>query len=383
MSDATTRPNPTDLARELAARLPGPEHVRAPFATVPRHRFLPDVLWDENSVRHDRSADPDAWTRTAYTDQALVTQRDDGREDGTGLPTSSSSAPTVMARMLTAARIEPRDRVLEIGTGTGYNAALLSTLVGDDRVTSIEIDPRIAARARRSLIEAEFTPTVLTGDGENFATGLPGPAYDQAIATCTVGRVPAVWIRQVREHGRIVTPWAPTPGAPGGVLAVLDVADGRAEGRFEGGLAFMWARGQRRAGHRSPVGAEADTVTRVDGDPREPWLDGEQALLLSLLMPGWAHGMGQEDDAEEPYVWIASTTCPSWARLHADGRIERSGEWNLVDQVAQVREWWHDQGEPGYTDFGLTVDLARERQTLWLHEPHQTLWSTRRDAPHG
>ncbi|MGW9637420.1 methyltransferase domain-containing protein [Nocardiopsis alba] len=367
----------TALARTLAERLPAPGHIRDLFATVPRHRFLPDVVWGENRVRHDRTTDPDGWLHTAYTDQALITQRDDGVEGGRGVPTSSSSAPSVMARMLTAARIEHHHRVLEIGTGTGYNAALLASMVGDDRVTSIEIDPDVAARARRALIEAEFAPTVLTEDGEGRRVGYQPPC-DRLIATCTVSRVPDVWLRQIYGRGRIVTPWAPTPGGPGGVLAVLDVNGDRAEGRFEGGLSFMWARGQRQAGHVAPAGSAADTTTRVDGDPRTPWLDGDQALMLSLLMPGWRYGMRMEDGAEEPYVWLASTTCASWARLHADGRIEQAGGRKLVDQADQVRAWWRDRGEPDYTNFGLTVDLVRGTQTVWLREPSWTLWSTKR-----
>lgn len=378
MGTPVTHVVPRRLARDLAAQLPGPEHVRALFARVPRHRFLPDVMWGPGRAQYNRAANPNAWMRAAYTDQALTTQHDDGAaEGGRGVPTSSSSAPSVMARMLTAARIEHHHRVLEIGTGTGYNAALLASMVGDDRVTSIEVDPDVAARARRSLIEAEFAPTVLTEDGEGRRVGYQPPC-DRLIATCTVSRVPDVWLRQIHGRGRIVTPWAPTPGVPGGVLAVLDVDGDRAEGHFEGGLTFMWARGQRQAGHVAPAGSEADTVKRVDGDPREPWLDGDQALMLSLLMPGWRYGMRMEPDAEEPYVWIASTTCSSWARVHADGRIEQGGPRRLVDQAAQVRAWWQDRGEPDYADFGLTVDLVRGHQSVWLREPSWTLWSTKR-----
>ncbi|MET9712316.1 methyltransferase domain-containing protein [Nocardiopsis alba] len=366
----------TALARTLAERLPAPGHIRDLFATVPRHRFLPDVVWGENRVRHDRTTDPDGWLHTAYTDQALITQRDDGVEGGMGLPTSSSSAPTVMARMLTAARIEPDHRVLEIGTGTGYNAALLSGLLGARSVTTIEIDEAVAAAARSALHAHGVSPTVITGDGELSGEGFP--LYDQVIATCTVSEVPAAWVHQVREGGRIVTPWSPTPGAPGGVLAVLEVTSTRAEGRFEGSLAFMWARGQRRPGRGVPVDAVADQVDRVDGDPRESWLDGELSLLLALLMPHWCHGMGMEDGAEDPYVWIASTTCSSWARLHADGRVEQGGSRRLVDQASRAWEAWETWNRPEVSDFGLTVDLERGLQTVWIQGSQHVLWSARR-----
>src|SRR5699024_2234878 len=98
------------LAMSLAGRLQDggtPDHLARLFSVVPRHRFLPDVYWTEDRTRVDRPQDPGTWSRTAYTDQALTTQRDDGAKTGPGIASSSSSAPSVMARMLTAARIEP------------------------------------------------------------------------------------------------------------------------------------------------------------------------------------------------------------------------------------------------------------------------------------
>ncbi len=370
----------TPLARALAAQLAAPEHIRRLFAQVPRHRFLPDVMWGPGREQYDRTADPEGWLAVAYTDQALTTQRDDGAEGGMGVPSSSSSAPSVMARMLTAARIEPAHRVLEVGTGTGFNAALLCQLLGSGQVVTVEVDEGIAAGARSSLYAHGVHPTVLTGDAETYASG--GQAsYDRIISTCTVSRLPSVWVRQMRPRGRIVTPWAPAPGAPGGVLAVLDTTDSTAEGRFEGGLSFMWARGQRERGGTPPPhqGVPAERTEQVLADPRGPWLDGDQALLLSLLMPGWSYGMGQEPDATEPYVWLTSTTdTPGWARLHANGRIEQGGTRRLVDDANRAWALWESWDRPEISDFGLTVDLTRGVQTVWVHGPQHTIWSTRR-----
>lgn len=374
--------NPTmdhaPLAQALAERLPGDEHIRRLFAQVPRHRFLPDIMWGPDRTSYDRTTDPDEWLAAAYTDQALTTQRDDGHDGGMGVPSSSSSAPSVMARMLTAARIAPTHRILEVGTGTGFNAALLCQLLGSSAVTTIEIDQDIAAAARSALYAHGVYPTVLTGDAETYASGRP-PEFDRVIATCTVSRVPSVWVRQMRSHGRIVTPWAPTPGAPGGVLAVLDTTHGTAEGRFEGGLSFMWARGQRWPGQPAPdPDAAADHTETVSGDPRGPWLDGEQALLLSLLMPGWTYGMRMAPGAEEPHVWLSSTTCAGWARIHADGRVEQGGGRRLVDEAGRAWQLWQTWDCPTVSDCGLTVDLDRGVQTVWVHGPQHALWSTRR-----
>lgn len=150
-----------------------------------------------------------AWGRN----DAVVTQVDDGAENGPGLPTSSSSAPSIMAAMLDALDVRPDQWVLEIGTGTGWNAALLCELVGDaDRVTTVEVDPVLAERARGALEDAGYRTRVVTGDG---AAGFPALApYDRIIATCTVRDIPRAWLAQTRDGGLIVAPWSPRlPGA--------------------------------------------------------------------------------------------------------------------------------------------------------------------------
>jgi len=369
------------LAMSLAGRLQDggtPDHLARLFSVVPRHRFLPDVYWTEDRTRVDRTQDPGTWSRTAYTDQALTTQRDDGAKTGPGIASSSSSAPSVMARMLTAARIEPGMRVLEVGTGTGYNSALLSELVESRNVATVEIDPHLAECARGDLYAAGYTPDVIVGDGEYATTRYL--AHHRIIATCTVSVVPWQWLGHLYGHGRIVTPWAPTPGAPGGVLAVLDmVTPTLAEGRFEGPLSFMWARGQRWPTQPvPPLDARAEHIETTGLDPRKPWLDGETALLLSLLCPGWTYGMRMETEAEDLYVWLASTSCESWARLHADGRIEQSGRRLLANEARTAWQWWESQGSPEVADFGLSVDRGQGRQSVWLYEPENIMWSTRR-----
>ncbi|MCZ9339668.1 methyltransferase domain-containing protein, partial [Streptomyces sp. TRM76130] len=102
---------------------------------------------------------------------------------------SSSSQPSLMALMLAELRVADGDRVLEIGAGTGYNAALLCHRLGDDGlVTTVDLDPEITDSARRHLDAAGYHPAVVTGDG---ARGVPGRApYDRIIATCALPAVP-------------------------------------------------------------------------------------------------------------------------------------------------------------------------------------------------
>ncbi|MFC6886512.1 MULTISPECIES: methyltransferase domain-containing protein [Actinomadura] len=215
---------------------------------VPRELFVPERVWvrreDGWMVPLLRSEEPEEWERlVASDDEAVITQVDDGAHEKGTWPTSSSSSPEIMAIMLDALDVREGMRVLEIGTGTGYNAAVLASRAGPRNVTTVEIDPEISARAREALDKAGFAVRVVTGEGaEGYPPGAP---YDRVIVTAAVHRVPYVWVEQTRPGGVIVVPWGPTfhPEWP---LARLVVGkDGVAEGRFTGPSSFMPLRGQR------------------------------------------------------------------------------------------------------------------------------------------
>ncbi|MGI5269851.1 hypothetical protein ACQEUU_11935 [Nonomuraea sp. CA-218870] len=110
---------------------------------VPRHLFIPPValagLGGENPRLIDREADPRGWWDAVYSDNPIITQLDDGATDiGTapGDSTSSCSAPGIVAQFLELLDPEPGTQVLEIGTGTGWTAALLCHLVGAANVAT-------------------------------------------------------------------------------------------------------------------------------------------------------------------------------------------------------------------------------------------------------
>ncbi|NOG52663.1 MAG: methyltransferase domain-containing protein [Chloroflexi bacterium] len=108
--------------------------------------------------------------------------------------------------MLNQLMLKPGMNVLEIGAGSGYNAALMKELVGaEGRVTSLEPDQDIAERARENLARSGYgSVQVVTSDG---ASGYaPRAAYDRIICTATVWDVPQAWVRQLKPRGRLVTP---------------------------------------------------------------------------------------------------------------------------------------------------------------------------------
>ncbi len=161
--------------------------VRRAFLAVPRERFLPEVAEHEGLER-------------VYQNQAIVTVKDER-----GVPASSSSQPSLMAAMLEQLDLRAGHRVLEVGAGTGYNAALLAKLVGArGRVVSVELDPATARGARRALASVKSGARVVRGDGRD---GWPLAApYDRIIVTASTPAVPAVWHEQLVDGGLLELP---------------------------------------------------------------------------------------------------------------------------------------------------------------------------------
>jgi protein-L-isoaspartate(D-aspartate) O-methyltransferase len=179
----------TQLREALASQVIAQNHVSsgavaAALWDVPRHLFLPGLP-----------------PESAYRDEAIVTIRDvDGR------PVSSSSSPSMMAIMLDQLGLIPGQRVLEIGAGTGYNAALMRHVAGDTSlIVSVDIEPDAVAGARDNLARAGYPDvTVVCADG---AGGYPPYApYDRLIGTVGISDLAPAWLEQLTPGARIVAP---------------------------------------------------------------------------------------------------------------------------------------------------------------------------------
>jgi protein-L-isoaspartate(D-aspartate) O-methyltransferase len=164
--------------------------IEQAFRDVPRHLFLPDEPQER-----------------AYKDIAIIVKKSDE-----GVPTSASSQPSIMAIMLEQLELQPGMRVLEIGAGTGYNAALMADLVGETgRVVTIDIQPDLIAQARINLDRAGFerVQAIAADGGEGY---LPGAPYDRIILTASSWVIAAAWREQLKDGGRIVLPLSLTYG---------------------------------------------------------------------------------------------------------------------------------------------------------------------------
>jgi len=200
-------PSATNLRRALVADLEARGCIRSPairraFSTIPRELFVPEVRRREGLER-------------VYADIALVT-----RTTTQGAPISSSSQPAIMAEMLENLQLRRGLQVLEIGTGTGYNAALLSKLVGPSgTVTSVELEADLAATAESTLRAGGYPVTVVVGDAHEVIDP-QREVYDRIILTASSDHVPERWRDALVEGGLLELPLR-LPGSAGGEQVVV------------------------------------------------------------------------------------------------------------------------------------------------------------------
>jgi len=350
-----------DLAQRLGDALPA--GWRAAYDAHPRHLFLPDRVWVRIEEPLDRAADPDRWLAYAYSDDSVITQLHDGAACSEhGYPISSScSMPAVAFTMLGHLDPQRGDRILEIGTGTGWTAALLAHQLGDDQVVSVEVDPVVADTARGNLTRAGRRVLVVTGEGaEGYPPGAP---YDRVIATCSVHTVPYAWVTQTRPGGVILTPWGSTFENSALLRLTVDHR-GAAVGSIVDWATFMRLRTQRPVIPAEPE--DFDTIAdrgRTNVDLAD--LLGEHARFgIGLRVPDCRLSWDLGEDGYLSTLWLLAPD--SWASVH-DTTVRQTGARRLFDEVINAYSWWQHAGRPHRDHYGVTV--TAEGQQVWLDDP--------------
>jgi protein-L-isoaspartate(D-aspartate) O-methyltransferase len=234
--------------------------VRDAFLRVHRETFIPSVAEEQGIA-------------AVYQDEAFPI-----KTDVHGDAISSSSQPGIMAAMLEELQVSPGQRVLEIGAGTGYNAAILSRLAGrTGHVTSVEIDPGVARQAGRAVAAAGQRATVVARDGRSGWE--PNAPYHRMILTASSLDVPAALLTQLEEGGQLVMPLRLSDAVPFRQIVVTFKRIGRSLRSISvihGGFMRMRARSD---------------------DPSLPWpvseivetRDGTRHVLASLSGSTWGH----------------------------------------------------------------------------------------------
>jgi protein-L-isoaspartate O-methyltransferase len=356
-------------AHALADRVTHPgSRWHEPLRTMPRHVFVP-AWWRR---------DGDGWAlrngplQEVYADRSLVIRvgplhadHADPGEHPTGLPTSSSTEPSLAVSMYRYGQLADGLDVLDVGTGSGYGAALLCRRHDERHVTTIDVDPYLTKAAAARLDTVDLHPEVATVD----ATGpLPG-TYDRIVSMVSVRPIPPSWLRALRPGGRLVT----TIRGTWMIVTATKTPDG-IFGQVERNWAGFMA---TRAGEDYPPErtGRLEEIRDADGDDvhlgRYPLVDvadaWELSTMLELVAPGTEHHY-REDPGGRRTAWMTHPD-GSWARATAFGTdppvVHQTGPRRLWDELDAVREQWLLTGQAPFLGAKAmiledgTVKLAR------------------------
>lgn len=339
--------------------------VRRAFQTVPRHRFIRrrGTASPEEFLGVDRHHPTAADLDVIYADHVVMIHH----------PPSSASQPYVVARMLEWLELRPGMKVLEIGTGSGFNAALLAEGTGDPRlVHTIDIQEDLVAEAREHLAEAGYADVrVRCGDG---GAGWPAPRqgdaghradagpFDRIIVTAGSGDLPPAWLDQLAEGGVLVMPLATPP--VGDLQLRLRKHKGEVTGEFLDVFYFMSLQG---AYHMPGAGTGTPTGAGVRGFRNAIRTAPGYSCGMSWAHRSsfWTFARGQMEWFARPVEswqrrgteWVSAMTDPAAGLyvLHERGFLNAYGRPGPVWNFGALVERWKAHGWPTLTDYDIRV----------------------------
>ncbi|WP_229686891.1 protein-L-isoaspartate O-methyltransferase family protein, partial [Longimycelium tulufanense] len=343
------------------------------FAAVPRHRCLRRFRYraDEHTLAPDTMPD-EAVLDIVYANNSLITHT--GRD---GDPPSSSSAPSLMAKMLETLDLAPGHRVLEIGAGTGYNAALITHITGAP-VTTIEAGAAAAAGATDSIRALDLVDRVQVIHGDGYDGHPPNGPYDRIIATCGIAGIPPHWLDQLTDDGLILAPLAFAGVHP--ILTARRNDSGELTARIAMWGDFMPAAGHLRPAelfHHDPAhDIPAARLRPAEGTDTELTTEQYHDLwcYLGIRDPRTSRAYlagDQLDPSRGACALVDPTDGAAW--IHHDGGITLAGADHLHDHLATLTADWHHAGRPPATAWTVTLRHADTGAAGLLLPHHWTL----------
>jgi protein-L-isoaspartate(D-aspartate) O-methyltransferase len=334
-------------------------HVERAFRTVQRHRLLetfyirPAGAQGPSAVHHDPASPRREHLELIYSDDALAT-----RFTG-GMPASSTSAPSLVARMLELLGLGEGMKVLEIGAGTGYNAALMADITGDQElIVTVDVLDDVVEQTRRLLAGAGYPRIrVLARDGFD---GAPEEApFDRIVATVGCSDLSPYWAGQLADGGAMLVPLEHSGGHP---LFLLRKDGTGLRGRVALWTGFMpvrgplhidglWPLGYLRPGPGELVRASGPWpgfgARRPSGPPGSAGLAADEIDFLFFLglsdrRAGWLEpGPGLNNGPD------------GWAAAGPDG-IWWWKDASLAAELNRLYQEWVARGRPAIGDYQVT-----------------------------
>lgn len=337
------------LAQELAAKAAHPRSRWFPaVAGTPRHLLAPAWFYRDDETGQwqawDGSGeDRQEWLRATFANKTRITRigplhAEQARpgDHPAGMPTSSATQPGLVVQMLRLGYLRHGDAICDLGTGTGYSAALLCHRFGADNVTSIDVDPYLTKAATERLGLLGHHPAVHTMDA---AQALPG-TFDAIVAMFSVRPCPPSWLAALRPGGRMVFAIAGT---------TLVVCADKRPGGGASGLVDAYTAGFMEARHgadyeaAAPCPEEQADAERRPG--RYPVVDIDESWDLrsafGLAAPGVRASFTSRDGIRSLSLWDSDG---SWAAGsgHATeaADVRQGGPRRLWDELEAVLDQW-------------------------------------------
>ena len=367
---------------------PSADWLKQALFNVPRHLFIEQYYDDEepDGIAQVESPIPTAKQLEAiYSNRGLMIRE---------APHSAASQPSLIFGMLDDLKLTQECKVLEIGTGSGWNAGLIAFRVGDESlVYSIDLQADLVEKARKHLSSAGFNGINLrAGDG---GLGWDGETFDRIIVTVGSPDIPPAWIESLAEGGILVMPLK-TKGAGDPILR-LHKQGNKLAGVITRWAGFMDLQGNFKSSTEDALEPSSDPVVEAllqeepTFIPLRAYVGSDCALYLRLngesIETLWEY-QGQRGmhsvllDRELPALCVPQSVYEP----KPENRVDAYGDPKLADRFITRIEEWGNLGSPKITDYHIELIDSAASDDMVPHSyidkrPNATLRFSLPDVP--